>query len=363
MKVALVHDYLNQYGGAERVLEALHALYPTAPVYTSIYDPAAMPAEYRTWDIRVSFMQRFPGWRKHFRKYFLFYPSAFEAFDLSEYDLVLSSSSAYAKGVLTRPGAVHVCYCHTPMRFAWRAHDYIERENISGLMRTVLPFLLTSLRMWDVQTAQRVHTFIANSQTVAARIKHIYQRDATIITPPADLPSWTPQPHEDFFLAGGRLVPYKRLDLAVQACSELDLPLIIFGDGRDRAVLEQLAGPSVRFVGHVDQATLTDLYARCRAYLMPGEEDAGIQPIEAMGAGRPVIAYGAGGALDTLEVGITGRFFAEQSVAALKAALLAFEHDTYYPAVIRHHAERFARPMFLRRVRTVIDTALAAATE
>lgn len=355
MRVALIHDYLNQYGGAERVLEVLHGLYPTAPVYTSLYDPAALPAAYRAWDIRTSFMQKLPAWRKHFRKYFLLYPSAFEAFDLSEYDLVISSSSAYAKGVITRPGAKHVCYCHTPMRFAWRSADYVEREQIGGVFGALLPLFLTYVRLWDVQTAARVDHFIANSQTVAGRIKHFYRRDATVLTPPVELAPFAPRPPEDFYLAGGRLVPYKRLDLAIRACNELSVPLIIFGDGRDRAELAALAGPTVRFVGRVDDATLRDLYARCRAYLMPGEEDAGIQPLEAMGAGRPVVAFGAGGALDTVIEGETGRFFASQTVQGLVAAIRTSQHDSYDPAAIRRHAETFARPVFEARFRAIVS--------
>ncbi|MBM7841712.1 glycosyltransferase [Herpetosiphon giganteus] len=359
MQIALVHDYLNQYGGAERVLEVLHAMFPQAPIYTSIYDAEAMPNEYRSWDIRTSFMQKLPGWRKHFRKYFLLYPSAFEHFDLSAYDLVISSSSAYAKGVITKPGARHLCYCHTPMRFAWRTDDYVKREQISGIFGAILPFFLTYLRLWDVQSSARVDRFIANSRTVAERIGHFYKRPSTIITPPVELQPFAPQPSEDFYLAGGRLVPYKRLDLAIKACTKLGLPLVIFGDGRDRAELEKVAGPSVRFVGKVDDASLRSLYARCRAYLMPGEEDAGIQPLEAMGAGRPVIAYKAGGALDSVIEGQTGRFFSQQTVEDLANAILASQNDHYDPTAIRGHAEQFARPAFEARIRAEIETLLS----
>ena len=359
MRVALVHDYLNQYGGAERVLEVLHDLYPNAPIYTSIYDSGALPAAYRSWDIRTSFMQRLPGWRKHFRKYFLLYPSAFENFDLSAYDLVISSSSAYAKGVITRPGAKHICYCHTPMRFAWRSADYVERERIGGVFGALLPLFLTYVRLWDGQTAQRVDHFVANSRTVASRIKHFYRRDATVLTPPVELEPWEPQDPGDFYLAGGRLVPYKRIDLAVRACNQLGLPLVVFGAGRDRAALEQIAGPTIRFVGRIDSATLRNLYGRCRAYLMPGEEDAGIQPLEAMGAGRPVIAYGAGGALDTIVEGRTGRFFAVQTVESLARAIVDSQADTYAPEAIRGHAETFARPMFEQQFRAIVEQVVA----
>lgn len=355
MQVALIHDYLNQYGGAERVLEALHDLYPDAPVYTSIYDPDAMPAAYRTWDIRTSFMQQLPGWKKHFRRYFLLYPAAFESFDLSGYDLIISSSSAYAKGIIPHPGALHICYCHTPMRFAWRTHDYLERESIGGIQAAILPFLLTYVRLWDVATAARVDAFITNSQEVAGRVARFYRRDATVIPPPVELPPYQEQPTADFYLAGGRLIPYKRLELAVEAFGKLGLPLKIFGDGRDRPSLEAAAGPNVEFLGWVDEAQRRDLFARCRAFIFPGAEDFGITPLEAMAAGRPVIAYAAGGALETVVEGVTGRFFTLQTAAALAAAVALSRGDTYHAHAIRRHAESFGENVFLERVRTFVD--------
>ncbi|MDP9316124.1 MAG: glycosyltransferase [Chloroflexota bacterium] len=349
-RVALVHDYLNQYGGAERVLEALHELYPDAPVYTSIYDPAAMPASYARWDIRTSWMQRIPAWRKHFRKYFLLYPSAFEAFDLSAYDLVISSSSAYAKGIIPKPGALHVCYCHTPMRFAWRTDDYVEREAIGGRASGVLAVLLTFLRVWDVVSAKRVDVFVANSREVAGRIRHYYGQPAAVIPPPVDLAPYTALAPEDFYLTGGRLVPYKRIDLVVQAFTAMKLPLVVFGSGRDRAKLEALAGPTVRFVGRVDDAELQRLYQRCRAYITAGDEDAGIQPVEAMAAGRPVIAYAAGGVRETVIDGVTGCFFHEQTPAALAVAVAHSRAATFDPLTIRRHAEQFGRERFKQRM-------------
>lgn len=361
MRVAIVHDYLNQYGGAERVLEALHELYPDAPVYTSIYDPDAMPAHYRGWDIRTSFMQRLPGWRRHFRRYFLLYPSAFESFDLSAYDLIISSSSAYAKGIIPRPGAVHVCYCHTPMRFAWRTKDYVEREAIGGLQGAILPLALTYVRLWDAVTTARVDVFACNSHEVAARIRRFYGRESVVIPPPVDLPPYQPQPGADFYLAGGRLIPYKRLELAVEAFSRLGLPLKIFGHGRDRERLERMAGPNVEFLGWVDEAARRELFARCRAFIFPGEEDFGITPLEAMAAGRPVIAYAAGGALETVVEGLTGRFFHEQSAAALAAAVARSRVDSYDPDAIRRHAEGFGAAVFLERMRNLIADAVAEA--
>lgn len=355
MRVAIIHDYLNQYGGAERVLEALHALYPSAPVYTSIYDPEAMPGSYRSWDIRTSWMQRLPGWRRHFQKYFLLYPSAFESFDLSGYDLIISSSSAYAKGVIPAPHAYHICYCHTPMRFAWRTRDYIRRERFGRMQRALLPVALSYVRLWDVASTPRVDQFIANSSEVAARIRRYYGRPATVIPPPVELSPYRPWVPSQFYLAGGRLIPYKRLDLVVRAFTALGLPLKVFGDGRDRARLQSLAGPNVEFLGQIGEDQRNELFAGCRAFIFPGEEDFGITPLEAMAAGRPVIAYAAGGALETVVEGVTGRFFREQSAAAIAVAVAESQHDRYDPAIIRAHAEGFGREVFLERMRQVID--------
>lgn len=355
MRVALIHDYLNQYGGAERVLEAIHELYPDAPVYTSIYDPEAMPDSYRAWDIRTSFMQHLPGWKKYFRHYFLLYPGAFESFNLSDYDLIISSSSAYAKGIIPPPGSLHICYCHTPMRFAWRTQDYLQRESIRGVASAILPTILTYVRLWDVATASRVDAFVANSREVAGRIARYYQRTATIIPPPVDIPPYQNQTPEDFYLAGGRLIPYKRIGLAVEALSALGLPLKVFGDGRDRAQLERVAGPTVEFLGWVSEAQRRELFARCRAFIFPGEEDFGITPLEAMAAGRPVIAYAAGGALETVIEGVTGRFFYQHNAAALAAAIAQSRCDSYDALRIRAHAEGFGTPVFLQRMQEFIQ--------
>jgi glycosyltransferase involved in cell wall biosynthesis len=360
MRVAIVHDYLNQYGGAERVLEALHELYPDAPVYTSIYDSAAMPAYFREWRIIPSFMQQLPGWKRHFRKYAALYPTAFEQFDLSGYDLILSSSSAFAKGIVPRADAVHICYCHTPMRFAWRSADYVAREQIGGLQARLLPFMLHYLRLWDTVSSVRVDRFIANSQEVAARIRRYYGRSATVIAPPVDLPPLNTTAAGDYLLTGGRLVPYKRLDLAIEACTQLGQRLIVFGDGRDRQRLQQLAGPTIEFVGYVDEATRQRLFAGCRGFLFPGEEDFGITPLEAMACGRPVLAYAAGGALDTVVDGVTGRFFHEQTAAATAAGIRQLLQDDVDAARIRQHAERFSRARFHAAITALIADELAA---
>ncbi|MBO9319967.1 MAG: glycosyltransferase [Chloroflexus sp.] len=363
MRVALVHDYLNQYGGAERVLEALHELFPAAPVYTSIFDPTTMPATYQHWDIRTSFMQHLPAWRSQFRRYVALYPTAFERFDLSGYDLIISSSSAFAKGIIPRPGALHICYCHTPMRFAWRTDDYVAREQINGIQARLLPFILNYLRIWDTVSANRVDLFVANSHEVAGRIARYYRRPAMVIPPPIDLPPYEPQPPEEFYLAGGRLIPYKRLELVIEAFNRLRLPLKIFGDGRDRSRLERMAGPNIEFLGWIDETTRLDLFARCRAFIFPGEEDFGITPLEVLAMGRPVIAYAAGGALETLIDGVTGRFFYHPTAAALAAAVALSRTDQIDPIVLRRHAEGFSRERFLKAFRSFVDKALSAQRE
>jgi glycosyltransferase involved in cell wall biosynthesis len=359
-KVALVHDYLNQYGGAERVLEALHDLFPEAPVYTSVFDAETMPAHYRTWDVRTSWMQRLPFWRRHSRKYFLLYPSAFEAFDLSGYDLIVSSSSAYAKGIIPAPGTTHVCYCHTPMRFGWRTADYVKREGISPRTAWLLSLSLTYLRMWDVTSTARVDAFAANSEEVAARIRRYYNRDAAVIPPPVELPPYVETPPEEYYLTGGRLVPYKRVDVVVEAFTTLGLPLKVFGDGRDRARLESIAGSNVEFLGHVPEAELGGLYRGCRAYVTAGEEDAGIQPLEAMAAGRPVVAFAAGGLRESVVDGTTGCFFDEQTAPALTAAVQRSQAIDFDAQQIRVHAESFGRERFQTRILGLIDSAREA---
>ncbi len=360
-RVALIHDYLNQYGGAERVLEALHAIFPGAPVFTSIYDAEAMPQRMREWDIRTTWMQRLPGWRRHFRAYFALYPLAFEQIDLSGYDLILSSSSAYAKGVRPAAGARHICYCHTPMRFAWRTASYIAREDL-GVMRLPLELPMSLLRRWDIASAPRVTQFLANSREVAGRIRACYGREALVVPPPVTLPPFTPSGTDgDYYLAGGRLIPYKRVDLAIEACNALGLPLVVFGNGRDRAALEAIAGPTISFTGWVSEQERRDLFAGCRAHLFPGEEDFGITPLEAMAAGRPVVAYAAGGALDTVVDGVSGRFFAQQTAASLASAITALAADEYDALTIRRHAEGFGPEIFAARIAAIVTGSVAPA--
>ncbi len=358
MRLALIHDWMNQFGGAEVVLEQLVALFPAAPVYTSIYDPRAMPDAWRGWDIRSSWMNRLPLVQKHHQPFLPLYPLAFEGLDLSHYDVVISNKSGFCHGIITSPETLHICYCLTPTRYAWRYHDYARREGLGRVSRIVLPPLLSYLRQWDRLAADRVDRFIAISSEIQRRIAKYYRRESEIVYPPVNTQRFAPSDgYDDYFLTVGRLVPYKRIDLAVRACTALGLPLKVGGSGRDLARLRSIAGPTVEFLGRVPDSDLPALMARCKAFLFPGEEDFGITPVEAMAAGRPVIAYAGGGALDTVIEGRTGAMFGEQSVEALVEALRRFDPHAYDPAAIRRHAEQFDTAVFGQKIRDYVAQA------
>lgn len=362
MKTALVHDWLNQIGGAENVLEALVGLFPATPVYTSMYAPRIMPDSYRTWDIHTSFMQRLPGVAGHHQAYLPFYPLAFEQFDLSGFDLVLSNKSAFCHGVITPPETLHVCYCLTPTRFLWMYEAYRQREGLGRMADLALRPVLAWLRLWDRLAAERVDHFIAISRAVQTRIKKFYGRDSAIIYPPVDVERFTPSNRApgDYYLAGGRLIPYKRVDLAVAAFNQLELPLIVFGDGRDRAALQDRAGANITFVGRVSWEELAQLFQHCRAFIFPGLEDFGIAPLEAQATGRPVIAFAGGGALDTIIDGETGRLFYQPTAQALADAVLALDVDQVSPAACRRNAERFSAERFRRELMNFVDAKLVS---
>jgi len=362
MKVALVHDYLNQMGGAERVVLALHEMFPDAPLYTSIYDPQRVDAAFQSIDIRTSFMQKFPLVKKHHQPFLPFYPFAMERLDLRGYDLVLSSSSAFAKGIITRPETMHICYCHTPMRWCWNYDEYVEREHLGRIPRNILPFFISGLRVWDQTSSMRVDHFIANSPVVADRIRKYYRRNAVVIPPPVEVSRFTFDPTsqpEDYFLIVSRFMPYKRIDLAIEACNQLQLPLIIIGSGRDEIRLKRLAGPSIRFMGRLSDQEVLYYYAHCRALILPGEEDFGITPLEAQASGRPVIAYAAGGALASIVENVTGTFFHKQSVESLVQVLASFDEQRYDPQTIYNHALEFDLPRFRRRIQQFIEAKMS----
>lgn len=360
MKAALVHDWLNQIGGAENVLEALVALFPGAPVFTSIYAPDLMPESYRSWDIHTTYMQALPGVARHHQSYLPLYPLAFEQFDLGDFELVVSNKSAFCHGVITPPETLHICYCLTPTRFLWMYDSYRQREGIGKLGNTLLRPALAWLRLWDRLAADRVDHFIAISRTVQARIRTYYRRESTIIHPPVDVERFTPSGHRpgDYYLAGGRLIPYKRVDLAIEAFNQLGLPLIVFGDGRDRAALEAKAASNITFVGRVSWDVLVGLFQQAKAFIFPGLEDFGIAPLEAQAAGRPVLAFAGGGALDTIIPGKTGILFYPQTVPALVDAVNAFQPEKVSAQACRHNAERFSSAGFQQSLMNFIDARL-----
>ncbi|MGQ9586619.1 MAG: glycosyltransferase, partial [Anaerolineae bacterium] len=356
MNVAIVHDWLNQKGGAERVLEALKEIFPQAPVFTSIYWREGMPPAYQEWGVVTSFLDRMPGIHRHHQPYLPLYPLAFESFDLSDFDVVISNKSGFCHGVITPPGTLHLCYCLSPTRYLWDYRRYAERERLGGVMSALLAPVLNYLRTWDRLAADRVDHFVAISREVQRRIAKFYRRESTIIYPPVDTDRIQPAGGRgDYFLIVSRLVPYKRIDLAVRAFSELGLPLKIAGEGRDRKRLEALAGPTVEFLGEVDDQQVSSLFQGCVALVFPGAEDFGIAPVEAQAAGRPVIAFAGGGALDTVVEGETGTFFHEPTSEALRQAVASFDPGRYDSARIRAHAETFSRARFQQEFRRFVE--------
>ena len=362
LRVALVHDWLNQMGGAENVLEEFVALFPGAPIFTSMYGPEKMPDAYRAWPIHTSFMQNLPGVTERHQAFLPLYPAAFAATDLSGFDLILSNKSGFCHGVRTRRRgrkALHVCYCLTPTRFLWLYDQYRDRERIGRLMSICLQPLLALLRRWDYAAAQRVDQFIAISTVVQERIRRIYGRESIVVHPPVDTQRFTPDPSAPvggYFLIVSRLIPYKRVDLAVEAFRALPQEkLIVVGSGRDRTALEATAPANVTFLGWQPAERQLGLVRCCKAFLFPGLEDFGIAPVEAMSAGRPVIAFRGGGALDTVIPGRTGLFFDEQTPEALQQAIVQFDPRAFDPAACRARAEKFSRDSFRSRMLETLE--------
>lgn len=353
-RVALVHDWLNQAGGAEHVLDVLHDLFPAAPIFTTIQDVDRVPASTR-WDVRTNWMDRLPGIHANHQPYLPLYPIAWDTSPLPRgaYDLAISNKSGFCHGVRTG-GATHVCYCLTPTRFIWQPDSYLENERVPAAGRLALRMLLPWLRRWDLRAAGRVDHFVAISTAVQRRIRDIYGRDSTVIHPPADVQTFaeaTPDDgREDYDLIVARLVPYKRIDLAVEAYTRMGRKLVVVGGGRDRERLERLAGPTIDFRGRVPQAELAPLVAGGRALIWPGVEDFGLVPVEAMAAGRPVVALRAGGVVDTVEEGVTGVFFDESTPEALEAAVRRADATPWNRERIRARADAFSRDVFERRL-------------
>ncbi len=354
LRVAIVHDYLNQHGGAENVVEVFADMFPDAPIYTSVYDSERMPESWKRRDIRTSFMQHISPSLAVARALIPLYPTAFESFNLNDYDLVLSSTTSFAKAVITPPSTCHVCYCNTPTRFVWMYHDYLAYDRLPRPARALLPWLITPLRTWDFVAAQRVDYFVAGSRNASRRIAKFYRRESDVVHSPINVSDFSPADHsEGFFLVISRLQPYKRIDLAVEACNRIGAPLKIAGVGPDISRLRGMAGPSVEFLGRVSDEERRDLMARCRAFIFPGEEDYGLTPLEAMASGRPVVAYRAGGALETVRDGVTGAFFDRPDPESLAGTLRSLG-DGFDPAAIRAHAREFDVSVFRSRMFDVL---------
>lgn len=355
MKVALVHEFLNQSGGAERCLEVFHELFPEAPVYTFIHDERKVPFT-RGWDIRPSIVDRLPLAKRNHYYYLWLYPAVAGRLSLDQYDLVFSNSHAFGKSVRTR--GVHVCYCHTPMRFAHiMPGEYIG--GFSPVKRRVVRQILDRIRAWDIGTADRVDYFISNSNEVRRRISEIYGRESTVIFPPVNTDFYVPGPPAgESYLVVSRLVAFKRIDIAVLAFNALGKRLIIVGTGPEGERLRRLSGPTIEFAGAVSDPELRGYYQHSRALILPQHEDFGIVSLEAQACGKPVIAYRRGGALDTVIEGQTGVFFGEQTPEALAEAVRSFEATPFAPARCRSNALRFDRAIFKESINTFIAQCL-----
>lgn len=366
MKVALVHDWLNGMRGGEKCLECFCELFPQADLYTLIHTPGKCSPTIEAMRIFTSFIDRIPGKDRYYRHLLPLFPVAIERFILKDYDLVLSSSHCVAKGIIPGPDTLHVSYVHSPMRYVWDMYEaYCGPGKVNRYAGMILPYFATYLRAWDVTSAARVDHFIANSGHVAKRIEKYYRRTATVINPPVDLGRFSPVPEtSDYYLMVSAFAPYKRIDLAIEAFNRLGYKLKIVGTGQEEARLKQAAGPNIEFLGWQSDEALPGLYAQCKAFIFPGEEDFGITPLESMASGRPVIAYAKGGALETVR-GLehenpSGVFFTRQSCEDLIGAIRLFEQQQhrYDPEWIRKHATQWSRERFLTQITAAIDSLL-----
>jgi glycosyltransferase involved in cell wall biosynthesis len=363
MKVAIVHYWLVGMRGGEKVVEALCRMFPDADIFTHVYVPENVSAEIRKHRVFTTFINGLPRAARMYKKYLPLMPMALEQLDLRAYDLIISSESGPAKGIIPPPGALHICYCHSPMRYVWNMfHDY--REGAGPITRLLMPPIAHYVRNWDALSSIRVDHYIANSANVAARVKRYYRREADVVTPPVDTNAFQLLPAhelEDYFLVVGELLPYKRPELAVDAFNQMRRNLVVIGGGEMLDAIRKRAGPTVSVLGPQPFNVLRHHYARCRALIFPGEEDFGIVPVEAMASGRPVIAYGRGGALETVVPGLSGIFFENQSVESIIEAVEQFDHMSFDSHAIRTHAGTFDSHHFVRKLTAHVNRLMASA--
>lgn len=353
--IAIVHDYLNQQGGAEYVVSVLHEMFPEAPIYTSIYNAEKMWDPLKTAKIKTSWMQYLPGIKKHYKKYIFLYPLAFRSMNLKKFDMIISSCSGFAKGIRVSKSQKHFCYLHTPPRFLYRSQEYLKKENIPLFFKWLLPPLLKLLKKWDLATNHTVTHFIANSKNVEARIQKFYNRSSTVIYPPVDLSRFPLSTiSDDYFLIISRLIGYKRIDIAINAFNQTEQKLIIIGTGPDMNRLQRLAKSNIKFLGYQPNIVVEEMIKGCRALIFPGEEDFGITPVEAQSAGKPVIAYHAGGALETLIENETGIFFNQPTPESLMNALERFKTIKFDAKRIHDHAQQFSKERFISEIKKLI---------
>jgi glycosyltransferase involved in cell wall biosynthesis len=350
-RIALFQDYLAQNGGAERVTEAIHQALPEAELHTTMAVPERISPYLRQLEPTTSWMQSLPAKAKLYRHYFLLYPFAIESTHLEEFDLIVSSCCGYAKGVRRGENGVHVCYCHNPMRWVWRFPEYMQRENFSRPVKAALRCMVNGLKQWELRAATRPDYFIANSHIVARRLKEAFGVEASVIEPPIVTSRfWISRKSEDYYLILSRLNAYKRIDLAVEACTRTGRRLLVIGDGPDRERLQSLSGPTVQFFGRQPDEAVNRYASRCRALIFPGEEDFGMAPLEVNAAGRPVVAFAAGGATETVKEGLNGVLFGEQSVDSLIDGLERLEASNWDPTSIRRNAQRYDINIFQERL-------------
>jgi glycosyltransferase involved in cell wall biosynthesis len=361
MNVAIIHYWLVGMRGGEKVLEALCEMYPQADIFTHVYVPANVSENIKKHRIIPTFINSLPRSARLYKSYLPLMPLALEQLDLRGYDLIISSESGPAKGVIPPPDALHVCYCHTPMRYIWNMyHDY--RNSAGRLTKLLMPPVAHYLRMWDVASAARVDSFVANSSTVARRIHRYYDASSVVIHPPVDTRAFSiaaPSELQEYFLMAGELVSYKRPDLAVHAFNEMKLELVVIGGGEMLDEIRRIAGPTVTVLGSQPFEVLKQHYARCRALIFPGEEDFGMVPVEAMASGRPVVAFNRGGATETVKQGVSGVFFEEQTTEALSSAVRSLEAMDIRPEIIAAHADQFGQGRFVEKMRAHIDGLLS----